>query len=180
MSGAVPSPALTPDIAGATAAPGVGFSDEKIAELTGSVGPSDLAGSYRFADGFWEWEIHLLRDGKFGVVAMTDELETAADGSVRRHGILESKGAWNVENGSAVRLKYQSTAGGSSDLVFTVVTVGGRLALQEPRFRPYLRRIYVRVQDPQTRYVEKDQRVLSPEATPAEPPQSPAGSQPRP
>jgi len=134
---------------------GVEFSADEITPATNPVSSGDIVGTYRFADGFWSWELHLLHDGRFGIVVITDSLESTDDGKVELGSFLDSAGTWTVRNGKVVDLQFGTEADGTKHMEFSVVSVRGRVSLQEPAIRPFLRRVYVHVSDPITGYPKK-------------------------
>ncbi len=104
---------------------------------------TDLVGSYRFGDGFWNWEIHLEQDKSFGLVWISDTLVEGDDGSVSLETGVDVSGQWSLR-GNAVVLNY------GEPLVFRMVRVGMKLSLVEPTLRYDYHRVYVKTNAPLT------------------------------
>jgi len=118
---------------------GVEYSDSTITSPPADLTEADLVGIFRFSDGFAHFEIHLQADHQF--TAMMLHGLTQGGESLQRELTPQSAGTWEWANGNSV-VFTDSTDKSHSE--FTLASVAGHVALQEPAGRPILRRVYVK------------------------------------
>ncbi len=106
-----------------------------------SITKGQVVGTYRYADGFWEWKIGLFADGRYLEVAFTDKLIVDDDG-MRHEAFIEGSGKWEVRDDGFLVLY---PADNTEPELRTIMEVGTQLGLMEPPGRPDLRRVYVQV-----------------------------------
>ena len=102
-----------------------------------------LVGAYRYSDGFWSWEMHLIPRGRYEVFAVTDILVESEDGKLKRDTYRVAHGGWTVDAGSVVLRRDDGIAN-----FWAVVLVGGRVALMEPSESRGLHRLFTRTNRP--------------------------------
>lgn len=133
--------------------------DLPVKPINKEVSSSDLVGTYRFGDGFWNWEIHLEEDMTFAHVWISDTLIEDDEGKIGFESGVDIDGQWSLER-DAVRLSYERNE------TYRLVRVGKHLSLVEPILRSDFHRVYVKTDSPLT-FRKKEEPNQAAHTTPA-------------